>query len=224
MVSPHPVGVAAYLGRMMDAGTNHDASVSPTVHVRRAKAANAHNIAGARGNNMTWLQTATGKAFPLLTPQPGDIDIDDIAHALSMMCRYNGHCIEFYSVAEHCCHISDYCDDEHKLWGLLHDASEAYITDIPRPLKPFLDNYYEHETRIMRVICKRFGLNLIMPEAVKELDARILNNEREQNMLPAPQPWDYTGERIDGLMLRCWNHHRAKYEFLSRFHKLHDNQ
>lgn len=169
---------------------------------------------------MTWLQTATGKAFPLLNPQPGDVHIEDIAHALAMMCRYNGHCLEFYSVAEHCCLMHDVCSPENRLWALLHDASEAYITDIPRPFKPLLQDYYAHEARVMRIICQRFGLHGEMPAEVKQLDGRILNNERDQNMSTPPQEWQYTGEPIEGLRLHLWNARRAKWEFMRRFTEL----
>lgn len=167
-----------------------------------------------------WLQTATGRAFPLLNPQPDDINIMDIAHALGMMCRYNGHCVEFYSVGEHSCHISDQCSPENKLWGLLHDASEAYIADITRPLKPYLGNYYDHEARFMRAICRRFGLPEEMPREVKELDGRILNNEREQNMVEPPMKWDDTGAVIEGLTLQLWTPKQARVEFLDRFFRL----
>ena len=68
-------------------------------------------------------------------PNPDDIRIEDIAHALSNQCRFAGHAREFYSVAEHSVHVSQLCLPEHALWGLLHDASEAYLVDLPRPLK-----------------------------------------------------------------------------------------
>ena len=85
-----------------------------------------------------WVQTVTGKAFYPLKPDPSLISIEDIAWALSMQCRFAGHVLHFYSVAEHCVYISNSVPMEDALWGLLHDATEAYLTDVPRPLKPLM--------------------------------------------------------------------------------------
>jgi 5'-deoxynucleotidase YfbR-like HD superfamily hydrolase len=126
----------------------------------------------------SWIQTYTGKPFWPLEPELGEIDIVDIAHALSMQCRYSGHTKRFYSVAEHSVHISNSVSPENALWGLLHDASEAYLVDIPRPLKPYLPQYKEAETRCMMAIAKRVGLSWPEPAEVKEMDTRILFNER----------------------------------------------
>src|SRR5665213_153577 len=82
-----------------------------------------------------WMQTYTGKQYWPCDPRPEEVFIIDIAHALSQMCRYSGHCIHFYSVAEHSVLLSRYASTlETKKWSLLHDASEAYITDIIRPV------------------------------------------------------------------------------------------
>ena len=81
--------------------------------------------------NGSWLQTYTGIQFWPLDPRPEEIDIQDIAHALSLLCRFNGHCQRFYSVAEHSVHVSTILAPEFGLWGLLHDAAEAYLSDIP---------------------------------------------------------------------------------------------
>ena len=82
-----------------------------------------------------WIQTFTGRAFYVLDPRPEDVDIEDIAHALSMQCRFAGHCREFYSVAQHSVTASWLVPPEDALWGLLHDAAEAYVVDLPRPIK-----------------------------------------------------------------------------------------
>jgi hypothetical protein len=82
-----------------------------------------------------WMQTFTGRAFYPLDPRPEDIDPVDIAHALSLICRYGGHSSRFYSVAEHCVLMSHAVAPEHALWALLHDATEAYLGDMIRPLK-----------------------------------------------------------------------------------------
>ena len=79
--------------------------------------------------------TYTGKEFYPLDPNPADIDIKDIAHALSNCCRFAGHIKSFYSVAQHSVIVSELCEPENALAGLLHDASEAYLSDIARPVK-----------------------------------------------------------------------------------------
>src|SRR3990172_6601511 len=133
-----------------------------------------------------WMQTFLGgKVYPL-DMRPDDLNIIDIAHSLSMQCRFNGHCLRYYSVSEHCCFVSDACSDENKLWGLLHDAAEAYLSDIPRPIKPYLIEYTKCENALMGVIAERYGLPLPVPEEVKRLDTAILVNERDQAMSAPP--------------------------------------
>ncbi len=90
-----------------------------------------------------WIQTASGGSFFPLDPRPEEVDIDDIATALSRMNRYNGHFsdkFDFYSVAEHSILLAQYVQERtgsatHAMWALLHDAAEAYTSDVPRPLK-----------------------------------------------------------------------------------------
>jgi hypothetical protein len=143
-----------------------------------------------------WIQTYTGKQFFLLDPDPKSISIGDIAHALSMQCRYNGHVHQFYSVAEHSVLVSRYVPQELKLTALLHDASEAYITDIPRPLKPHLANYKELEERVERVIAGVFGTIYPLPAEVKRVDAAILGDEKDLLMAPEPADWNLPYPRL----------------------------
>ncbi len=168
----------------------------------------------------SWMQTYTGRQFWPLDPRPDEIDIDDIAHALAYQCRYSGHTHRFYSVAEHCCAIADNAPPTDALWGLLHDASEAYLADVIRPIKPFLTGYREIEARLMRCICDAFQLQHEQPSSISALDGRILVNEREQLMACPPVPWEDTGTRIDGLILECWTPEVAELEFLVRFYSL----
>jgi hypothetical protein len=167
-----------------------------------------------------WMQTVTGGQFWPLDPRTDDVKIVDIAHALSMQCRYSGHCLQFYSVAQHCCHVSDACPPEHALWGLLHDASEAYLADVIRPIKPDLTNYKAIEKQLMLVICERFGLSVDEPAIVSELDRRILGNECASVMAPPPVPWYHTGEPISDLHIPMWAPELARYEFMWRFNRL----
>lgn len=166
--------------------------------------------------NGDWMQTFTGRQFWPIDPRPEDIFIEDIAHALSMMCRYGGHALRFYSVAEHCCHLYDVVPKEHRLWALLHDASEAYIVDIVRPLKPFLSEYKVYEKAIMKCVARRFALSETEPSIVKEMDGRILADEAAQVMSSPPASWSFAGEPL-GITIQCWSPDRAELEFLRRF-------
>lgn len=171
----------------------------------------------------SWMQTASGKAFFPLDPRPSDIDIDDIAHALSNLCRYAGHTKHFYSVAQHSVLVSRALPDHLKLWGLLHDASEAYLVDIPAPLKPHLTGYREIEARVMRAVCTKFGLSLEMPKSVKRVDLAILADERDQLMTKPPRNWMLT-EKPLGIVIDYWPPEKARAEFLREFHRLTESE
>jgi hypothetical protein len=122
------------------------------------KAAGYGRVAARPGDVGDWMQTYTGRAFWPLAPQADDIDPADIAHALSMLCRYGGHVERFYSVAEHCVLMSYAVPPGYALWALLHDATEAYMGDMVRPLKRSMPEYQAAEARLSAVICDRFGL------------------------------------------------------------------
>ena len=166
-----------------------------------------------------WMQTASGRQFWPIDPRADEIYIEDIAHALSHLCRFGGHCLRFYSVAEHCVHLSQSVPREHALWALLHDASEAYLVDVPRPIKPALTGYREAEDRIMSAVCERFGLPTDMPEAVKLADTAILTDEANQNMAAPPVVWSTRGKPL-GVALQCWTPGRARAEFLDAFYRI----
>lgn len=167
------------------------------------------------------MQTASGRQFWPMDPRVEEIDIGDIAHALGMQCRYGGHSLRFYSVAEHCVHVASKAPAGLELVALMHDASEGYLSDVIRPVKMSLTNYKEIESNLERVIAQRFGLTWPMPAAVKQLDERILNDERVQNMNPAPFPWaccDNATEPL-GVRLEFWTPAKARWEFLTAFHR-----
>lgn len=167
---------------------------------------------------MTWIQTFTGRKFYPLAPNADDIDIVDIAHSLSLQCRYTGHCKQFYSVAEHSVHVAMAASRDNRLWALLHDASEAYLTDVPRPIKPAMTEYKAMEGRVMFEVCRKFKLPRVMPQEVKDLDARILHDEMRQIMGPPPEPWqDMHPSGLIGIKLPCWPPAYAKYKFLELY-------
>jgi hypothetical protein len=131
-----------------------------------------------------WIQTASGVCFYPLDPRPEDIRVQDIAHALSNQCRFSGHTRRFYSVAEHSVAVSELCDPADALWGLLHDASEAYLVDVPRPVKrlPELAAYRAAEALVMASVCQRFGLPIEMPASVERADKAMLWAEANKLM------------------------------------------
>lgn len=169
----------------------------------------------------TFLQTFSGTVFDVPSFNMDAIEIVDIAHALSMQCRFGGHCIRFYSVAEHCCLVADRASDENKLSALMHDASEAYIVDLPRPIKRLLRSYQIMEDEVMSLIASKFGFRWPLPAEVKYLDTAIITDERIQNMARVDIDGIVWGNVLPGLDvdLQYWSPEKARDEFLERFYK-----
>ncbi|MFC0243651.1 phosphohydrolase [Rhodopseudomonas telluris] len=166
-----------------------------------------------------WLQTYSGRPFWPLDPRSEDVEIQTIAHALSLQCRYGGHCIRFYSVAEHSVLLSEVAPPPYRLAALLHDAAEAYMVDVPRPLKLMLNGYAEAEDAILAVIGKTFGVTPDEFAAVREIDKAILGDEVAQNLAPSHKPWSYIGRPL-GVRLHCWSPVEAEQQFLHAFDQL----
>lgn len=167
-----------------------------------------------------WIQTYTGRQFWPLSPRPEDFDIADIAHALAMKCRYNGHCGQFYSVAQHSVFVAREC---HKRWpdkpwlakwGLLHDLAEAYLPDIPRPIKRMnVGILAECERLIMLAAVQAFGLYpATEPTLIKAVDSALLATEAKQLMGRPPTDWCLPEPPID-LDIHPWSPGRAERKF-----------
>lgn len=172
----------------------------------------------ARGD---WMQTYTGRRFFPMDPRAEEIDPLDIAHALSLLCRYNGHVDRFYSVAEHCVLMSYAVRHEVALWALLHDATEAYVGDMIRPLKGSMPDYRDAEDRVMAAIVERFGLqSLHMPAEVKAADSRILLTERDELMKVAPHAWAVDHLEPLPVNVQGWDPGVAEAMYLARLHEL----
>lgn len=161
-----------------------------------------------------WINTYTGLAFFYAEPTVDMVCIEDIAHALSHACRFTGHCRRFYSVAEHSALLMKWSRDKSDVKRnkdelravLLHDAAEAFIADVARPAKALLPQYRELEARIEAVIAKKFNIPFPLPQWIKDIDVRILADERAQIMTPAKHMWlldeikpEPLGVTIDGL-------------------------
>lgn len=129
------------------------------------------------------IRTFKGHYINVFDPKPESIDIEDIAHALSHVCRFGGHTKEFYSVAQHSIEVMELCSDDNKLSALLHDASEAYMCDMPRPIKRHLPDYKKVENGLMHAIAQRFDLPWPFSPEIKQKDSLMLEWEHEHLIL-----------------------------------------
>jgi 5'-deoxynucleotidase YfbR-like HD superfamily hydrolase len=172
-----------------------------------------------------YFRTYTGREVHPLDPKPHEISIFDIARSLSHLCRFLGHIDAFYSVAQHSVLVSQHVPEEDALWGLLHDASEAYICDLPAPIKrdPEMGIYRLAEDRLVLAVCERYGLKPKMPASVMRADKVLLATEfrdvtpvRDLDWIEAEcgeKPlWDYT--------IQPWTPSVAQQAFLGRFAEL----
>ena len=132
------------------------------------------------------ISTVSGRFFDIPAPDQYQYDIDEIATALSNICRYTGHVEKFYSVAEHSVLVSRLVPERLALAGLLHDASEAFVGDVSSPLKKLLPEYREIEDRVQHAIARWFDVPYPFPHEVHEADKRMYWNERT-NVAPGPK-------------------------------------
>lgn len=172
-----------------------------------------------------WFVTFSGQRLFVGTPLVEGIHVEDIAHGLSHVCRFGGQSREFYSVAQHSVLVSYVVPSELALVGLLHDATEAYLGDVIRPLKSELGASYKTlEALWARVIGERFGVDLEpLPAEVKEADRAALLTERRDLLTPAAFAWvedSMPGARTLSGRIVPWNPTLARAEFLSRFSQL----
>lgn len=191
-----------------------------------------------------WMQTATGRAFFLDDPSAVDIDIRDIAQALSHLCRFGGHVNTFYSVAQHSLLVSDIAVRLYQqrggflfngparqvaLAGLLHDAAEAYVGDVVAPLKRILPDYGRIERKIADTVAARFDVGHILGsgvgvsalrDAVHDADMIALATEKRDIVHPvAPFQWIELPAPLPEP-ITPWSALRARERFLSRFFAL----
>lgn len=172
-----------------------------------------------------WMQTYTGRRFYPFEPSGDDMCIQDIAHALSLLCRYNGHCLGFYSVAQHSVMVSLHC--KYPLHGLLHDADEAYLGDISRPVKRSLKvlgvtALEEAAFAIQQVVAYKFGL-IWSHEAeadVKHWDNILLSTEARDMMSPMIDGTQWTSvdifDKLSDEIIPV-SPEEAEWMFLNRF-------
>lgn len=172
--------------------------------------------------DFSYIGTYTNKRFHFMNPFEDEVCIEDIAQALSNMCRYSGHVRKFYSVAEHSVILADFVMEKYDnadmaLTALLHDASEAYIVDVPRPIKPYLTNYQEIEDGISKVINKVFNISP-MCAIIKELDTNIVCDEAKVLFKSVPDWVKYYKEV--GVTLKLYTPDESREVFMSKFEEL----
>lgn len=172
-----------------------------------------------------YIGTYTGKQFFLLEPRLEDIDIVDIAHGLSLQCRWTGQCRYHYSIAQHSYYCSTLGPENEAFDRLMHDASEAYISDLNRPLKHYTEAgvaYRRQELIVQTAIAQCFGFSLIEPKSVKLADNSMLYAEKDQLMnlkFGEAEDWERYNEN-NGIVIEKWTPEQAEHMFLNRFNEL----
>lgn len=159
-------------------------------------------------SNSALIRTFGGNWVDVLNPDPKTLFIEDIAHSLSNQCRFSGHTSEFYSVAQHCIHCCDHTLGN-RLEALMHDASEAYLTDVSRPVKQHLANYKDIEHNMMMALSKRFGFNYPLSKETKRIDEDMLTIEWEVHMIG----------RTDQYKLPVYSYEDCYRMFIERWRK-----
>lgn len=134
-------------------------------------------------NEAPVIRTVSGRFVNVFEPKPDMFCIEDIAHALSHQCRFGGHLPNFYSVAQHSFITSQLVEEKDQVTALMHDASEAYLLDVPRPIKLQLANYKEIENGLMVMLAEVFQFQWPLPESVKKADEEMLVTEWNELML-----------------------------------------
>lgn len=169
-----------------------------------------------------WICTNSGINFYPLDPAPSEVSLYDIAKALSQVTRFGGHCGKFYSVAEHSVRVSDLCNWSDRREGLMHDATEAYIGDMVRPLKYAIPQFLVIEDAVWSAISNRFNLNCKIPVSVKVADNLMCAAEK-RDLMSASGEWDNFPTEEDVLHIapiQCWSPEEAEQKFLERAKEL----
>jgi len=177
-------------------------------------------------NDSNWIQTYSGGKFYPFDPEPQDVHLADIAHALSNVCRFAGHVREHYSIAQHSVLVSEAVPADAALWGLLHDAAEAYTGDLSRPIRQGLRIstmegelaiFDSIERRILECIADRFGLPQVIPASVWYADNMLLAAEaRDLFVTPPVDGWNKGLPAPSKEEIVPWSHEVAKHRFLRR--------
>ncbi len=202
-------------------GRNEKRALIPSFSIENARRTQLERQLQRGGSAVTesarkgdWCQTFLGVQFWTIDPRAEDVRAEDIAHALSLLCRFGGHCSEFYSVAEHSIRVSHIVPREHALVALLHDAAEAYVIDLPRPIKRSLPGYAEAEERVARAISDYFGIDVVhLPPEVKHADQVMLATEKRDLMPNVPKPWENLPPPLEAPIVPLpWRQAKAAFQ------------
>jgi uncharacterized protein len=166
-----------------------------------------------------WMQTYLQNKFHPFSPVLDEIHIEDIAHSLSNICRFNGHCKKFYSVAEHSVYVSCFVPPGFELEGLLDDAAEAYIGDMIRPVKYELPDYQLIDDKLSETIRRKFGLPEDRSQEVIKIDNAVLYDESIQCMGGQVEDWCLP-EKPTGVKIEFWLPEQAEIFFIDRYWEL----
>lgn len=166
----------------------------------------------------------SGAIFNYNKPEESEVTIDDIATALSNVCRFSGHLPRFYSVGQHLVNTSRIVAPEFAFTALMHDTAEAFTNDLPTPLKWALPIFKELEVKIESAMGDRFGFQYPYPDEVKLADTQMLLLEKNY-VKEDTNVWEYYRDvEYDHLLplvdLESWQPRRAKREFLERYEEL----
>ncbi len=164
------------------------------------------------------IMTHSGKYFPFFKPEEYDFDIFTIAHALSKLCRFTGHTRRFYSVAQHSVLVSRILPPEHQKAGLLHDAAEAFIGDMSKPLKDLFPEFKRIEEAIEEALFAQFGIPFPMQPEIKHADLVLLATEQRDLLPPIESQWALLAgiEPMDDV-IEPWTPEEAYKAFIRRF-------
>ena len=171
-----------------------------------------------------WISLLSGGQFNYNRPEESDVTLDDLASALSNICRFSGHLPAFYSVAQHLVNTSRIVDPRFAFDALMHDTAEAFTNDLPTPLKWALPIFKELEVKIESAMSQKFGFNYPYPPEVKQADTEMLILEKLYVKGDKTEWPNYKGIVVDHLIdkvdLHPWQPRRAKREFLERYNEL----
>lgn len=165
------------------------------------------------------ISTYDGSFFDFHNPTNFSFDIETIAHALSNICRYGGHSNRFYSVAEHSILVSEVVPAKLALCGLLHDASEAFVGDMPSPLKALCQSYRDIEDKVHEAICAQYNLPFPFPSDIKLADKMVYRAERDQVTCVPDTLW-HTEIAKAKVVVMCYPPEEAKFRFMERYREL----
>ncbi|MEH6834824.1 YfbR-like 5'-deoxynucleotidase [Falsihalocynthiibacter arcticus] len=177
-------------------------------------------MSGPRVVGLAEIELASGGIFPIKEPWRADFTVGDVALGLSNICRFGGQVPRFYSVAEHSVHCSYHVPPHLALSALCHDAAEAFLGDIPTPIKALLPAYKDLERMAESVVLPKLGARYPIPSMVKEADRRLLATEKLQ-VLGSLAVWpSLVGVALAPVRIEFWAPRRAARAWLARFDAL----